>query len=450
MPRSLPIRANTSRESLTALLQAHRNGKSVGIYSLCSANRYVLEAGIEQAKQDGSLLLIESTPNQVNQFGGYTGQTPSDFAQFIGQLAATEDFPSERIILGGDHLGPHVWRKESSKEAMEKARVLVRDSVRAGYAKIHLDTSMRCADDPGDRHSALRDETVSERAAELCAAAEEASKERGEEFPAPLYVIGTEVPIPGGELAEGKAPEVTRVDALQKTLEVAKRAFEARGLESAWERVVAVVVQPGVEFGDASVFAYDRKKAEALSTFALKHWHGVYEAHSTDYQPAAALQQLVNDHFAILKVGPWLTFAFREAVFALAALEEEWLAPRRGVRVSRVREELDQAMVENPSFWKNYYRGDETAIRLARRYSYSDRSRYYWPVPRVAAALDRLIANLAADPPPNSMMSQFLPRQGEMVLNGCLRHSPKELIRSKVREVLEVYATACGAKVANG
>ena len=447
MLRNLPIRANTSTESLAALLEAHRDGKPVGIYSLCSANRYVLEAGIEQAKQDGSLLLIESTPNQVNQFGGYTGQTPADFAQFVRQLAEEEDFPTERIILGGDHLGPHVWRKEPSKEAMEKARVLVRDSVRAGYTKIHLDTSMHCADDPGDRNSPLADETVSERAAELCAAAEEASKERGDGFPAPLYVIGTEVPIPGGELAEGKAPEVTRTEALQKTLEVAKRAFVLRGLESAWRRVAAVVVQPGVEFGDASVFAYDRKKAEALSKFALKHWHGVYEAHSTDYQPAGALQQMVHDHFSILKVGPWLTFAFREAVFALAALEEEWLANRRGVTLSKVREELDLAMVENPSFWKDYYRGDEATIRLARRYSYSDRSRYYWPVPRVAAALARLIANLGADPPPNSMISQFLPRQSEMVLNGCLSRSPKELIRSKVREVLEVYATACGAKM---
>jgi len=444
MGRNHSIRANGSTEGLAALLQTHRSGKPVGIYSICSANRYVLEAGIEQAKQDGSLLLIESTSNQVNQFGGYTGQTPADFARFIEQLAAERDLPFEQIILGGDHLGPHVWRREPAKAAMEKARTLVRDSVLAGYTKIHLDTSMRCADDTGGRHHALDDETVSARAAELCAAAEEASKELGEEAPSPLYVIGTEVPIPGGELADGKAPEVTRTDALRKTLEVAKRAFVSRGLEKAWERVIAVVVQPGVEFGDATIFAYDREKAEALSSFALKHWHGVYEAHSTDYQPAAALEQMVQDHFAILKVGPWLTFAFREAVFALAALEEEWLGNRDGAKLSKVREELDLAMVGNPVFWKDYYHGDETALRLARKYSYSDRSRYYWPVPRVAEALERLAANLEASPPPNSVLSQFLPKQSEMVRDGCLSLSAKELIRSKAREVLEVYASACG------
>lgn len=39
--------------------------------------------------------------------------------------------------------------------------------------------------------------------------------------------------------------------------------------------------------------------------------HLVFEAHSTDYQTKEAYKQLVHDHFAILKVGPALTFAMR-------------------------------------------------------------------------------------------------------------------------------------------
>jgi len=401
---------------------------------------------MQQARRDGSLLLIESTSNQVNQFGGYTGQKSADFAKLVRETAAAMDFPFERIVLGGDHLGPHVWRKESSKEAMEKARVLVRDSVLAGYTKIHLDTSMHCADDAGDRHRPLADEIVSTRAAELCAAAESAHRELPEGSPAPLYVIGTEVPIPGGEVNDARAPEVTRTEDLQNTLWITKRAFGSHKLESAWERVIAVVVQPGVEFGDASVFAYDAQKARELSKFAVEQWHGVYEAHSTDYQPAEALREMVKDHFAILKVGPWLTFAFREALFALAAVEEEWLTRRSGVTLSRVREKLDRAMVENPSFWKDYYHGEKSALQLARKYSYSDRSRYYWPQPKVAAALDRLIANLTAYPPPDALLSQYLPRQGELVREHRLDRVPGEMIRSKIREVLRVYAAACGRK----
>ena len=241
-------------ERLQDILQRNRRGQGIGVCSICSANRYVLESAIHQAHRDSTLLLIESTSNQVNQFGGYTGQKPGDFARFLRELADSWKFPFENIVLGGDHLGPHVWRKEPAAHAMEKACALVRDSVLAGYTKIHLDASMHCADDQGDRHRPLPDEIVSTRAAEMCEVAERAHRSMPPGTPAPVYVIGTEVPIPGGELEAGKAPDATRPEDLQQTLRIAKAAFRARKLEAAWERVIAVVVQPGVEFGDASVF----------------------------------------------------------------------------------------------------------------------------------------------------------------------------------------------------
>jgi D-tagatose-1,6-bisphosphate aldolase subunit GatZ/KbaZ len=430
-------------DKLQDILQENRRGRAVGVFCVCSAHPFVLQAAMQQAKQSCNLLIIESTSNQVNQFGGYTGQTPAQFAQFVEKLAASQNFPFEQVLLGGDHLGPHVWGNENSAQAMAKAHTLIHDSVLAGYTKIHLDASMHCADDPGDRHRPLADEIVSARAAELCATAEAAHRELPAGSAAPLYVIGTEVPIPGGELQSNCAPEITRTDQLNRTLQIAKQAFFSRGLQSAWERVIAVVAQPGVEFADVSVFAYNSLKAQPLAHFALQHWHGVYEAHSTDFQSASALREMVQDHFAILKVGPWLTFAFREAVFALAAAEEEWLA-QRGVAVSQVREELDRAMLANPTHWKSYYHGDEAALRVARKYSYSDRARYYWPQPGVAAALEKLIANLTASPPPLSLLSQFLPNQAGLIREGSQSASAAELIRSKIREVLHIYSAACG------
>ena len=429
---------------LAQILRENHGGRAAGVFSICSANRYVLEAGMMQALRDESLLLIESTSNQVNQFGGYTGQTPAEFVAFVHEIARDREFPAERIVLGGDHLGPHVWKKEPSASAMKKGCAMVREYVRTGYTKIHLDTSMHCADDPPGRP--LSDETVSERAAMLCEAAESAHKELATESPAPLYVVGTEVPTPGGEQSEGRAPETTRRADLARTLQLAKAAFRSRGLDAGWERVIAVVVQPGVEFGDATVFAYDSRKAQALSEYLVKHWTGVYEAHSTDYQSSTALRQMVRDHFAILKVGPWLTFAFREAIFALAEVEEEWLAARQGIVLSGVREALERAMVENPIHWKGYYRGDESALRLARKYSYSDRSRYYWPQPEVAAAVQRLIANLTAHPAPLSLLSQYLPVQCEEMRAGALANHPEDLIRSKILRVMDHYAFACGMR----
>lgn len=439
-------RRSSATGRLREILRANRRGKGSGIYSICSANRFVLEAGMMQAARDGSILLIESTSNQVNQFGGYTGQTPEDFVKFVHEVAGMMRFPRERIVLGGDHLGPHVWRGESSIAAMEKARHIVADYVRAGFTKIHLDASMPCADDKTGGGLALSDEIVSARAAELCQAAEAAHSSLPRGATPPLYVIGTEVPIPGGEQCGSRAPEATRVKDLAHTLEVAKKAFRARGLENAWERVVAVVVQPGVEFGDASVFAYDPAEARPLSRFLARAWTGVYEAHSTDYQTREALRKMVKDHFAILKVGPWLTFAFREAVFALAAIEKEWLSSRKDISLSGVLEALEKAMLDNPEHWKGYYRGDDDALRIARKYSYSDRVRYYWPNPAVAVALQRLIDNLTARPAPVSLLSQYFPRQWEAMRMGTLGNHPTELIRHHIIEMIDHYTYACGMR----
>jgi D-tagatose-1,6-bisphosphate aldolase subunit GatZ/KbaZ len=437
-------RTGGSVKKLGELLAANRRGKAQGVHSVCSANRFVLEAGMLQALRDGNLLLIESTSNQVNQFGGYTGQTPTEFAEFVGGIAKAMGLAKERIVLGGDHLGPHVWRKEPSSSAMEKAKEMVGAYVRAGFKKIHLDASMPCADDQVGPNQSLPDEIVSERAAELCKAAEQAHKSAPSSKSAPLYVIGTEVPIPGGEVLGSKAPEVTSTRDLAHTLEVAKQAFRSHGLNSAWDRVIAVVVQPGVEFGDTSVFPYDSKKAKRLAHFRARVWSGVYEAHSTDYQTRLALRQMVVDHFAILKVGPWLTFALREAVFALAAMEKELLSEKSGVTLSGLPEVLDKAMVDDPVHWKSYYSGDEGALRIARKYSYSDRIRYYWPQPAVSTALQQLLHNLTEYPVPESMLDQYLPGQAEAVRTGEIAVQPAVLIRHKILEVLDQYAYACG------
>jgi D-tagatose-1,6-bisphosphate aldolase subunit GatZ/KbaZ len=262
--------------------------------------------------------------------------------------------------------------------------------------------------------------------------------------PAPLYVIGTEVPAPGGELLSGQGPEITRGEDAARTVQLMKQAFEVRGLHAAWERVIALVVQPGVEFGDATVFPYRPENVRALSRFVDEEWEGIYEAHSTDYQTSAALRQMVRDHFAILKVGPCLTFAFREAVFALSAIEEEWLGGRKGITLSRVRECLEQAMLANPEHWKDYYHGDEDELRFAREYSFSDRCRYYWLQPEVKAALQRLLANLTDYPAPLSLLSQYLPDQSQALLAGAISNDPVVLIQNKILGVIDHYAYACG------
>lgn len=427
---------------LPAIVAAQKRGEPRGIYSICSAHPAVLEAGIRQALKDDSPLLIESTSNQVNQYGGYTGMTPADFRAYVSSIAGKFNFPSERLILGGDHLGPNVWQNEAVTSALNKARVLMHNCVEAGYTKLHLDASMKCADDDPNRPL---DKAISAgRAAELCAAAEAAYAGFGSSQPAPCYVIGTEVPLPGGAQEHEAEVAVTTVEAVGETIELTHREFVRRGLEAAWERVIAVVVQPGVEFGDDSLFEYNRPAASLLARFIETDRQLIFEAHSTDYQTRQALRAMVEDHFAILKVGPALTFAFREAVFALAMIETEWLSSRQELELSNVIQVLDRAMLANLVYWKKYYTGPGSRQQFARKYSFSDRSRYYWPQPEVQQALARLLDNLQQHPAPLTLLSQFLPVQYEKVRAGVLPYTPLALINDKITAVVADYAYACG------
>jgi len=429
---------------LLKMVRSNRGGVPVGLFSICSAHRLVLEAGMMQAAADDTVLCIESTSNQVNQFGGYMGMNPAAFAEYAGSVASAMGFPRERIILGGDHLGPHVWQNEPANAAMMKARTLVRDCVLAGYTKIHLDASMRCADDPGNKNTPPGDEVVTRRVVDLCGVAEAAHAELPAGSPAPMYVIGTEVPVPGGEQQADSGIAVTTIPDVERTLTLARDAFMAHGLGAAWERVIAAVVQPGVDFSDSWILEYSREKGRQLRSYVENHWHLIFEAHSTDYQPGWALKQLVEDHFAILKVGPWLTFAFREAVFALAAMESEWLSGKRGVVLSRVREVLDEAMLKNRAHWEKYYHGDERDLCFARKYSTSDRSRYYWAQPEVQQALMGLFRNLAEHPVPLTLLSQFMPAQYQAVRERRITNTPVELVHGKILAVMDTYARACG------
>ena len=256
--------------------------------------------------------------------------------------------------------------------------------------------------------------------------------------------MGSEVPIPGGELADSAAPAVTSVDAVERTLDETRRAFTRHGVGDALERVLALVTQPGVEFGDAVVFEYDERAAAALASRVPHRAPFIYEAHSTDYQTEDALGRMVRDHFAILKVGPGLTFALRETLFALEAIEGEWLAHRRGVVASRLRETLQRVMQEHPEHWRAYFHGDEDELRFARDFSFSDRSRYYWPQPEVRASVERLVGNLSAHPIPLTLLSQYLPIQYQAVREGTLANDPRALIGAGIGAVVDAYARACG------
>jgi D-tagatose-1,6-bisphosphate aldolase subunit GatZ/KbaZ len=410
---------------LQQIAAANRAGDAVGIPSWCTAHAETLRAVLATYRADDAPILVEATCNQVNQFGGYTGMTPAGFRNFIDILASGEGVDPARIVLGGDHLGPNPWRRESAAIAMDKAKAMVAAYVEAGFSKIHLDASMACADD-----AILPEAVKAERAAELCAVAEAAAN--GREL---VFVIGTEVPVPGGETSGLGGIEITSARSVEDTLGLHEDAFSERGLRAALDRIIGVVVQPGVDFGNAEILAYDPARTVELSQTIYDIPNAVFEAHSTDYQSAAALAGLVANHFAILKVGPELTFAFREAVVAMVHIEAQLSVPPSGVL-----EILADEMEHDPADWRAYIADDDRAAAM-RLFGLSDRVRYYWPRPRVARAVQRLFANIDAARVETGILSQYAP----FALDSGGGPLSTRIVAHRVGRVVRKYRTAANA-----
>lgn len=409
--------------ALMEILARNRAGAGVGLPAWCTAHPETLAAVLSCYRGDAAPVLVEATCNQVNQEGGYTGMSPAGFRRFLEGIAAAEGVAAGRIILGGDHLGPNPWRALPAEQAMDRARAMVAAYVEAGFSKIHLDASMPCGGE------VLPEEVMAERAADLALVAERAAGGR-----ALAYVIGTEVPVPGGETAVVDHLAVTAPAAVARVVELHRAAFARRGLGSVMERVAAVVVQPGVDFGNAQVVGFDPARAQGLRAAVPGLGGPVYEAHSTDYQEGAALRALVQGHFGILKVGPELTFAFRQAVFAL-----ERLAGLMGLPLG-VEAALVAAMRVEPADWRAYVEpGPEEARMMI--YGLSDRVRYYWPKPGVQAALRALFAAIrAADPAPGLVAQVTGGRVGPV----DAARLPETIIRRMVGDVVARYRQATG------
>lgn len=431
---ALPPDPESKMQALRDLIARNRAGSAEALPSVCSAHPQVLAAALLLAESRDAPCLIEATSNQVNQFGGYTAMTPPDFIAHVHGLCDALGVARERVLFGGDHLGPQVWRAQSAEVAMAHARDLVAAYVRAGFTKIHLDCSEGCAGEGAQ----VGDAIAAARAADLALACEAA---------APLpeavsYVFGTEVPPPGGARAGAEEETVlpTAPEAAQATIAAHAAAFAERGMaETAWRRAVGLVVQPGLEFAPDHVLPFDRAAPDHLSPVLSRHPGLAFEAHSTDYQHPGVYPDLARRHFAVLKVGPALTFAWRQAVYALDAILA-WLEP--GANRPALSEVMEAEMLTSPGDWQKHYAGDAARLHLLRHFGYADRIRYYWTRPAAQAAVRALMADLARHRPPRPLIEQhFAPA----VIDRAETLAPRAatwaeaLALSQVQEALSPY-----------
>ncbi|MCK8463759.1 class II D-tagatose-bisphosphate aldolase, non-catalytic subunit [Aliiroseovarius sp. S1339] len=354
-------------DALRDIIARNRAGRRAAIPSVCSAQPDVLRASLMRAQALDRPVVIEATSNQVNQDGGYTGITPDGFIGYVHDIADKAGVDRDRIIFGGDHLGPQAWRSLPADAAMEKARVLVRDYVKAGFRKIHLDCSEGCAGEAAQ----LDDAQTAARSADLARVCVEACD--GDAIGL-LFVVGTEVPPPGGARMDedGDIPP-TDPAAAKATLAAHGDSFGDMS-----SMIGGLVVQPGVEFSPTAVHHMPLDRDPGLLA-ALDGWPGVcLEAHSTDYQHPAVFPRLAELGFAFQKIGPALTFAYREALYALDQISS---AP------GALQTVMERVMTENPAYWQGHYHGDADALYHQRHFGLADRIRYYWPDPAAQAAV---------------------------------------------------------------
>ncbi|MFN4010159.1 MAG: class II D-tagatose-bisphosphate aldolase non-catalytic subunit [Pannonibacter sp.] len=409
-------------DKLTSFLRANRAGSGKAMPSVCSAHEHVLMAALMMAQSHQQTILIEATSNQVNQFGGYTGMAPIDFATYIELIAKSVGVDMDLVILGGDHLGPQVWRSEPADVAMRHAADMIRDYVGAGFRKIHLDCSEGCAGEPAQVGDAL----AAARAAQLAKVCEETAPGQV------LYVIGTEVPPPGGARADEHGITPTSPERARATLEAHRQAFAALGLDTAFARVRGLVVQPGLEFAPSHIDHFDRMQPDLLSAALDGYPDLCFEAHSTDYQRNDVYPDLARRHFGILKVGPALTFAWREALYGLSHVDS-WLHGKP--HISQIMEKL---MLANPKPWQGHYPVD----RALRHFGYADRIRYYWNEPDAQSELKDLHERLANAAIPEPLLRAYIPHSVATTAENLARRGiplARAILISSVQLALEPY-----------
>ena len=103
-------------------------------------------------------------------------------------------------------------------------------------------------------------------------------------------------------------------------------------------------------------------------------------------------------------------------------------------------------MVKDPTQWKKHYTGSGDKIKSERKYSLSDRCRYYMPNEDVEIALNKMLNNLSNVEIPMALVSQYMHSQYIKIREGKLKLDPYELLKDRIGEYIDDYIYAIDSK----
>jgi D-tagatose-1,6-bisphosphate aldolase subunit GatZ/KbaZ len=422
---------------LIDIMGVNRGGEKKGIYTVDSQNSTVQEAYLRQALADGSPALFEICADMLDPHGQSGKIIPDDFIANIRQIAVKTGFPRDRIFFGVNDLSPSLWQDEPVVSAMKKTCTFISDLVSLGSNILGIHAGMPLKGDPADK--LLSQEEIILREVALYQAAESAAAALPDEEK-PLYVIDVH---PGQGMTEDQTNIIHKEDVEIAVDRFAKTAMAA-GLPEMKERLLAVRIFLGAGYDSEKIVPFDSSLINELGGCVYGDKPVVLEVQRTDFQPQTVLDQLVDNHFAFMRIGQELTYTMREALFSMAMMENETMIGKPGVYLSNFIIELDRAMQSAPRHWQKYYTGNGFEQLIARKYSLYDRSRFYWEDKEVRKTKKRLFDNLIEYPIPLTVMRQFMPRQYERVVAGELENKPDALVMDAVRYALRRYSRACG------
>jgi len=422
---------------LIDIMGTNRRGERKGIYAVTSRNSTVQEVYLQQALADGSPALFEISVDMTGSPGKNGKILPYDFIAKVKQIVVKVGFPPDRLFFGINGLNPSLWQGESVEHTLKKTGAFISDLVGLGFNILGIHAGISLKGDPVDQ--LLPQKVIIAREAALYQAAERAAAAVPDEKK-PLYVIDIH---PGQGMTEYQK-KVVRKEDVEIAVDRFSQTAAAAGLPEIKERLLAVRISLGPGYNGEKVIPFDSSLLKELGGCTYNSKGMMLEALQTDFQSRDMLDRLVNNHFALLSVGPELTYTLREALFSLAMMENETMIGKPGVYLSNFIIELDRAMQSAPQHWQKYYTGNGFEQLIARKYSLYDRSRFFWEDKNVRKMKKRLYDNMVKYPVPLTVLRQFMPRQYERVTAGKIENKPDALVMDAVRCALRRYSCACG------
>jgi D-tagatose-1,6-bisphosphate aldolase subunit GatZ/KbaZ len=344
--------------------------------SFCTSNFLVLKILIKFCKKKKLPLLIETTSNQVNQFGGYTNLTPKKFIKKILLDLKKEKFNRKLFFYGGDHLGPLPWQKFGQLKSLERSKKLIKSYIDSGAQKIHIDTSIKLRHDKN-----FSKKEILKRTQNLF------NNLNLDKINNIFFVFGTEVPFAGGGIKKNQsAAKFSAKSAINESDFVKKLLLKKFN----YNKYFALVIDTNMEFFDRKIIKPNLKNLTEIVKYSKKK-NFYFEAHSTDYQSLNTLKKLVKNNFKFLKVGPELTHYLLKSLFLMEQFENEHILKKNR---SFFKQKLINEVLSNKTHWEKYYNEKDSTVVEKILKGKLDRARYYLNTTKVNESIKLLEKNI--------------------------------------------------------